>query len=243
MNHQSAAVTVPGIAAKHKRHPEKLSELLERLARDAGERISMREIANALDDRSFGAFLLVFAVPNLIPLPPGATMVLGLPMVFVAWQIVAGYDKVWLPRALANYTVDRATFQRMVTRVSPWLRSAENWVRPRNWPLNGPVRERIFGIFALILSITCVLPIPFGNWLPAFAVAVLGVAHTERDGNCLALGVLSGLISVAVARLRRHRHWRATDAHLLRSSEVEVFSLKRSLQSKDDSRILTPSRL
>ena len=199
MSSQSAAATVPAIAASTKRHPEKLSELLERLAREAGERITMREIANALDDRSFGAFLLVFAVPNLIPLPPGATMVLGLPMVFVAWQMVIGYQKVWLPRALANYSVDRATFQRMVTRVSPWLRNAETWVRPRNWPLDGPIRERLFGVFALLLGITCVLPIPFGNWLPAFAVAILGVAHTERDGNCLALGVLSGLISIAIA--------------------------------------------
>jgi len=199
VNHQSATATVPAIAAASRKHPEKLSELLERLARDAGERISMREIANALDDRSFGAFLLVFAVPNLIPLPPGATMVLGLPMVFVAWQMVIGYQKVWLPRALADYSIDRSTFQRMVTRVSPWLRSAENWVRPRNWPLNGAIRERLFGIFALLLGITCVLPIPFGNWLPALAVAILGVAHTERDGNCLALGALAGLISIAIA--------------------------------------------
>jgi hypothetical protein len=199
VSHQSAAITVPGIAAGTHRHPEKLSELLERLARDAGERISMREIANALDDRSFGAFFVVFALPNLIPLPPGATMVLGLPMVFIAWQMVVGYQKVWLPRALANYTIDRATFQRMVKRVSPWLRSAENWIRPRNWPLGGPLRERLFGVFSLLLAITCVLPIPFGNWLPAFAIAILGVAHTERDGNCLALGVLAGVISVAVA--------------------------------------------
>ena len=65
--------------------------------------------------------------------------------------------------------------------------------------MGGPIRERLFGIFALLLAITCVLPIPFGNWLPAFAVAILGVAHTERDGNCLALGVLAGVISFAVA--------------------------------------------
>lgn len=161
----------------------------------------MREIATALDDRSFGAFLLVFALPNLIPLPPGATMVLGLPMIFVAWQVVIGYPKVWLPRVIADYSLDRATFQRMVARVSPWLRSAENWVRPRNWPLDGALRERLFGLFALLLSVICVLPIPFGNWLPAFAVAVLGVAHTERDGNCLAVGVIVGLVSIAVAGL------------------------------------------
>lgn len=201
MSPQSAASAVPSVAASGTKHPEKLSELLERLARESKERITMREIATALDDRSFGAFLLVFALPNLIPLPPGATMVLGLPMIFVAWQVVIGYQKVWLPRAIADYAIDRATFQRMVAKVSPWLRSAENWVRPRNWPLDGAVRERLFGIFALLLAIICVLPIPFGNWLPAFAVAVLGVAHTERDGNCLAVGVLIGFVSIAVATL------------------------------------------
>lgn len=200
MSPQSAATSsVPSVAAGGAKHPEKLSELLERLARDAGERITMREIATALDDRSFGAFLLVFSLPNLIPLPPGATMVLGLPMIFVAWQMVIGYDKVWLPKKIAEYALDKATFQRMVARVSPWLRNAENWVRPRNWPLDGAIRERLFGLFALLLAIICVLPIPFGNWAPAFAVAVLGVAHTERDGNCLAIGVLAGLISVLVA--------------------------------------------
>ena len=201
MSPQSALSPQPSIAHSDHKHPEKLSELLERLAREAGDRVSMGQIATALDDRSFGAFLLVFSIPNLIPLPPGATMVLGLPMVFVAWQMVIGYNKVWLPRALANYSVDRATFQRMVARVAPWLRNAETWVRPRNWPLDGPIRERLFGIFALLLGITCVLPIPFGNWLPAFAVAVLGVAHTERDGNCLALGVVTGIVSITVAAL------------------------------------------
>lgn len=199
MTPHSATASVPHIAAGEKRHPEKLSDLLERLARDAEERVSIQHIATALDDRSFGAFLLVFALPNLIPLPPGATMVLGLPMIFVAWQMVIGYHKVWMPRWLADYSIERETFRRMVTRVSPWLRSAETWVRPRNWPLGGPLRERLFGLFALLLAVTCVLPIPFGNWLPALAVAVLGVAHTERDGNCLALGALTGIISVAVA--------------------------------------------
>ncbi len=192
---------VPAIPVATTDHPEKLSELLERLARTAGERVAMREIATALDDRSFGAFLVVFSLPNLIPLPPGATVILGLPMAFVAWQILIGYEKVWLPKALADYSIDRETFQRMVARVSPWLKRAELWVRPRNWPLDGVVRERLFGLFVFILAIICILPIPFGNWPPAFAIAILGVAHTERDGNCLAVGAVVGLLAALVAGL------------------------------------------
>ena len=39
----------------------------------------------------------------------------------------------------------------------------------------------------------------FGNWLPAFALAVIGFAHTERDGLGLIAGALIGIISLAVA--------------------------------------------
>ena len=43
------------------------------------------------------------------------------------------------------------------------------------------------------------LPIPFGNWLPAFALAVIGFAHTEHDGLGLVAGALIGIVSLAVA--------------------------------------------
>ena len=196
---QTAPSSVPAVRAAEDRHPEKLSDLIERLARDMGEKITLRQIAEALEDRSFGAFLLVFAIPNLIPLPPGATIILGMPMAVVAWQMVIGYDKVWLPRQLADYSMDRATFQKLTVKITPWLRRAELWVRPRNWPIRGKTSERLFGLFALILAIVCIIPIPFGNWPPAFAVAVLGVAHTERDGNCLAFGILAGTVAILLA--------------------------------------------
>lgn len=181
--------------------PEKLSELLERLARTAEEKVSIREIDEALNSRSFGAFLVVFALPNLIPLPPGATLFLGLPMVVIAWQMVMGYRKVWLPNALGAYSVERGRFRYVVGRITPWLSRTENWIRPRNWPIKGLLGQRLFGLFSLILAIICVMPIPFGNWPPAFAIAILGIAHAERDGNCLAIGVIAGLAAIMVASL------------------------------------------
>ena len=192
---------VPGIRAKDNKHPERLSDLLNRLADEADEYITLREIAEALDERSFGAFLLVFAIPNLIPLPPGATLVLGLPLVVVAWQIVAGRSKIWLPRRLGNYAVHKTRLQKIVDRSQPGLKWMEALVRPRNWPLSSPLAERIFGFYILLLAIVVVIPIPFGNWLPAFAVAAIGLAHTENDGNCLALGSIIGLIAVTIFSL------------------------------------------
>lgn len=191
--------SMPSASAEDVRQPEKLSFLLERLANEASGHITVGQLASALEDRSFGAFLVVFALPNLIPLPPGATLILGLPMAIVAWQILIGYEKVWLPRKLAAYSINEANFRKMVLKITPSLRRAEKWVRPRNWLITNPFRERFFGFFVFLLAIICVLPIPFGNWPTAFAVVILGVAHTERDGNCLFAGLLAGLAAIAVA--------------------------------------------
>lgn len=198
MSDTSAEGSVPGISAKQQNPPESLSELLKQISETMGPRITLREIAEAMDERSFGAFLLVFSIPNLIPLPPGATLILGMPLIFISWQIVAGRNKIWLPQRLANYTLDKKTVQKIVRRSEPWLKWMEAWVRPRHWPLTSPLLERVFGIYILFMSIIVVVPIPFGNWLPAFAIATIGLAHTEHDGNCLAIGSIIGIIATLI---------------------------------------------
>lgn len=45
-----------------------------------------------------------------------------------------------------------------------------------------------------MLAIVVTLPIPFGNWLPALATALIGLSLIERDGVLLAIGVLVGLV-------------------------------------------------
>ncbi|WEZ83193.1 exopolysaccharide biosynthesis protein [Rhizobium sp. 32-5/1] len=44
-----------------------LSHLLRNLALNSGPKVTLRDLAVAMEDRSFGAFLVVFALPNLIP--------------------------------------------------------------------------------------------------------------------------------------------------------------------------------
>jgi hypothetical protein len=181
-------------------HPQQLSQLLRNLALNAGPKITLRDLAIAMEDRSFGAFLVVFALPNLIPLPPGATFILGLPLIFVAWQMFASRrTRIWLPKKMGDYAFENATFFVFVNRISPWLQRAETLVQPRFWFLGGRMAERLVGLLALILAIVIFLPIPFGNWLPAFALAIIGFAHTERDGLGLAAGALIGIVSLVVA--------------------------------------------
>ncbi|KPF43721.1 exopolysaccharide biosynthesis protein [Rhizobium sp. G187] len=186
--------------ATERQTPENLSDLLVRLARTRDRKVTIRDIAIALQDRSFGAFLLVFALPNLVPLPPGSTFILGLPLVFVAWQMTASPGgRVFFPSRVGDYGVQPETFEAIVNRLVPWMRWAEKLVVPRFWLFESRFAERLIGLLALILAIVVFLPIPLGNWPPAFALAVLGFAHSQRDGLGVIAGCVIGLASLLVA--------------------------------------------
>lgn len=187
-------------ATAEKAAPEHLSDVLLRLSRHAGSTITIRDIAIALQDRSFGAFLLVFALPNLVPMPPGATLFLGLPLIFVAWQMFASpRGRIDMPRRIGDYGIAIATFDAVIRRLVPWLKRAETLVKPRFWFLNSRLSERLLGFFALVLAVVVFLPIPLGNWLPALALAILGFAHSQCDGLGVLAGIVVGFLSILVA--------------------------------------------
>ena len=67
--------------APKRRRPRRLSELFAQLARDADGPVSIGHIRDALGNRSFAPLLVLFAAFNLLPLPPGASAVNGIPKI------------------------------------------------------------------------------------------------------------------------------------------------------------------
>ncbi len=89
-------------------------------------------------------------------------------------------------------------FRRLMDWLIPRLIRLERIVRPRYWPFWRKQGDRVIGVAALVLAIVVTVPIPLGNWLPAFATALLGLALSERDGILLAIGGAVGVISMAI---------------------------------------------
>ncbi|WP_223475487.1 exopolysaccharide biosynthesis protein [Oricola indica] len=179
--------------------PRPLSQVLSELAEEEHGEVSVRRIRDALADRSFATFLVFTAAINLLPFPPGSTVLLGVPIVLVAFQMVIGYPTVWLPRFFLNRSLSHKAFHRMSTWLIPFLRRMENWVRPRYWPFpNAKSAEKVVGLIALVYAIAVVIPIPFGNWLPALAVFICGIALSERDGFWLAVGTITGVVAICI---------------------------------------------
>jgi hypothetical protein len=177
------------------------SQLLrEFLAGETGPRITLGALRDALGDRGFGVLLFIFALPNLVPVNiPLLSAVLGLPLVLLAAQLSYGRHKPWFPDWLTHQTFSRQGFAAVVTRALPALERAERLLRPRLTILLSWTGERLIGIAILVLALILTLPIPFANWLPAFAIAIIGLAIVEKDGLAVLAGLGVGVASVLVA--------------------------------------------
>jgi hypothetical protein len=175
-----------------------LSDLLHGMAQQAGrERISVRDLIDALGDRALGALLFLFAFPNVLPMPPGTSAVLGAPLVFLAAQLMVGRGP-WLPRLLASRSMPQADFAALVRRIAPWLKRGERMLRPRFSWLARPPAEFALGAVCLVLALVLVLPVPLGNVLPAVAISLLALAIVERDGLWVLAGLAAALVSAGV---------------------------------------------
>jgi hypothetical protein len=175
-----------------------LSAMLHALAMDdSRERIAVGDLLTALGDRALAALLFVFAVPNVLPVPPGTSTLLGAPLVFLAAQLAFG-RRPWLPAVIARRTMTRTDFAALVQRIGPWLARAEKLLRPRAIALALPPMEYLVGLVCLLLALVLVLPVPLGNMLPALAISLLALGILARDGLWIAAGLATAAVSAVV---------------------------------------------
>ncbi len=176
------------------RRRRRLSEILAGLARAEGAApISVGDLLRGMDGRAFGALLLIFAFPNILPAPPGLAGVLGLPLIYLSAQMMMARSP-WLPPFIDRRALSRESFQSLINRANPFLERAERLLRARLMVLTSPLAERFLGALCLALSLVLVLPIPLGNLLPALSISVIALGVLERDGVWIIGGLL---ISVA----------------------------------------------
>ena len=182
----------------NRRKPRRLSAVFAELAERSDGPVSIGALRDALGDRSFAALLVFFAFPNMLPLPPGVTTLLGLPLVLVSAQMIYGRSSTWLPELVTRRSVPAETFRSIMDRMIPRLIWLERMIRPRYWPFARGHGDRLIGAIVLILAIIITLPIPLGNGPPAFATVLLGLALSQRDGILFAVGSTVALGSLAI---------------------------------------------
>jgi len=176
--------------------PADLSASLKGLLRGRTAKLNIGEVVQQFEDHGgLAQVLFILTLPVLLPLPPGASMVLALPLLIVAPQMVAGRKDLWLPHWLADRGIERKSIAKLARRILPPLEWIEGLGKPRLPFIVGPLGTRIVGVAASILALILVLPIPFANLLPSIAVCLFALGLARKDG----LMVLSGYLAFVVA--------------------------------------------
>lgn len=178
--------------------PRRFSDTLERLGAHGGRKLFLGEIVAAFGERAFGAVMLLFAIVNLLPWPPGGTTLTGAPLLFLSAELAWGRDSLWLPKWLSQASVKRETFRTLSGRLMKIIRFSEALSRPRLYFLTGRLGQGLIGLACLMLSAILVLPVFGGNLIPAVAIGFFSLGIMQRDGLAVLLGWIMTGVTVAV---------------------------------------------
>lgn len=176
----------------------RFSDVLAALGRDGPPDLTVNELVHAFGDRAFGAIMLVVALINLLPLPPGGTTLTGAPLLLLSLELAWGRDRLWLPGWALRGSVSRSGYARAVRGFLPTIRLAERLSRPRLSWLVSPFSLGFVGLMCLALSVVLVLPIWLGNLAPAAAIALFSLGIMQRDGLAILAGWLASALSIAL---------------------------------------------
>jgi len=179
---------------------DKISKVLAELpGRFNQERVSIADLRNELSGRIYGLFMLVLALPNLIPMPaPGLSLIMGLPLLFLTTQLAIGVKTPWFPSFIAKRQVRLSKIERICKAAVPYIKKIEKYITPRfKWLVKSPA-DRIIALICLALAIILILPVPFGNALPALAICLFAIAILQRDGLFAIIGLVFAAISVTI---------------------------------------------
>jgi hypothetical protein len=198
VNSSDVIDTVPRRRRRRRDH-QRLSHMLRALIAGHREpRMNVWQLRDALAGRAYGVLLFIFALPNIVPLPPGVNTVLSILIVIIAGQFVVGQSHPYFPSWLGRRSFQRADFEKAFDRIRPQLRWTERLLQPRLLFLTSRLGERLIGLLCMVLGLVAALPIPFGHELPGLAICLMALALLERDGLVLLAGMAIGLAGIAL---------------------------------------------
>lgn len=167
------------------------------------DRVSLHDLIRALGDRSFGSILLALAIPTIMPVPLGISVLCDLPVFLFSARRALGDEGGLLPAWLLQRSVTHSTAARLLDSVLPRIAILERWLKPRLPHITTPGATRRLALAAFGLSLICIVPMPLTGWLPGFALVLMALGLVERDGTAvltaLGLGGVALIFALIVA--------------------------------------------
>jgi hypothetical protein len=163
------------------------------------EIVTLEELLDALDRRAFGFVLMLVALINCVPLPPGVSSLAGVPVFLVGLQLLAGRHHPWLPQLLRRRAFRRRDVLRVLHAAAPYLDRLERLCHPRLPRLAAILSPYPIGAVVVLLSLFIMTPMMFTNIPPAMATVFLAIVLMENDGLMMVVGILLAFLAMAVS--------------------------------------------
>ena len=179
-----------------------LSGLLDQFVENTdGDEVTLGDLLDALDSRSYGPMLLGPAFIALSPIGgiPGMSVITGTIIIVIAVQMFFTPHP-WLPRRLLCITISRERLSNGVKKAQPWVKWFERGIRERYVFLTKSPADYVIAAISILLALLFypLALVPAGVAVPSAAIVMLSLALTARDGLLAAAGFATSAASLAV---------------------------------------------
>ena len=160
------------------------------------ERVSLQLLAQAHGPATQGSLLMLMSAPCLLPVP-GVGTVLGLGLAALAVAMWRGHSEC-LPGRVSRLELPRHWARRVLLLLATTYAAAGRLSKARLTDLACAGRRSWAAATVGLMAVIVVLPIPFGNVLPALALMLIGLALVFRDGVAMLLGLTAAAFAMVM---------------------------------------------
>lgn len=182
--------------------PERFREAAER----AGS-VSVDDVLRLHGRATWPALLIVLAALSTIPIA-GVGTALSLPLFVIAWRWPSTVRRAGtglpLPERVRSLQIGACWSPRCLRLFAALHDAARSLMRRRWTGLRHPRIASAWRAWIATMALVILLPLPFGNVLPALSLSLLGLGWIHRDGLALLVSLGVGAAAVGYAVLSAH---------------------------------------
>ncbi|HET9642196.1 MAG TPA: exopolysaccharide biosynthesis protein [Burkholderiaceae bacterium] len=174
--------------------------IAERLKRAAehlhADRVPLKHLAEAHGTKAQATLLVLLALPAMLPVS-GISLLLAVGIAGLAVAMWNGREDACMPHAVATLELPGDRARRVLRLLAACYDWASRVCRSRWTRLTDGIAARRLSAVVGLMAVLIVLPIPFGNVLPALALVLFGLGLAFRDGMAVVAGMVTALLGTA----------------------------------------------
>lgn len=172
-------------------------------AAEQSEKVSLKDILEAVGTRAYGPLLLVPGLLALAPTGaiPGMSIITGTIILVVATQLLIGRDKPWLPKRTLDFSFSKETLIDALDRGKPYAKRIDSVLKPSLLQFTRFPATRIIALAAMAIAATMypLALVPFAVAIPSTAIVLFALGLTAHDGRLILAGfTIAGLSVLAL---------------------------------------------